>query len=329
MNKISEVTRKDIFDLLRIGYTDSSGNNLYFSRYGRFDEIEFLKRIYDLSNMNSYDHRHSNAEGDIYRHTVLNDDWDKDWVFGDARFNLEHSDDEILLKFLCEMFHPAVRNEKDNWKLFLDKFNELLAPDGYELYESGHISGRNMYGWRNLADRDSLDSTTTLPTSTLSNMAAIEKFQERFYDLHRQNNRQEAGLEFEKFLYDLFCHFNLKPRPSFSVTGEQIDGSFELDSETYLFEAKWQAEPIQENALLIFRGKIEGKSVITRGAFISVNGYTANAIQAICTGKQPNFFLIDGMDINNLLCYKQDLIEVLRFKRRSMAEGNLLARFDQ
>ena len=80
--------------------------------------------------------------------------------------------------------------------------------------------------------------------------------------------------------------------------------------------------------MLIFRGKIEGKSSITRGVFVALNGYTEGAIQALCTGKQPNFFLVDGQDIYSFLCNKSDLVELLRFKRRSMAEGKILARYE-
>ena len=31
------------------------------------------------------------------------------------------------------MFHPAVRNEKQNWQLYLDSINELLKCDGFEI----------------------------------------------------------------------------------------------------------------------------------------------------------------------------------------------------
>lgn len=51
-------------------------------------------------------------------------------------------------KFICEMLHPAVRIEKAPWKLYLEKFNELLRADGYELYAAHHVSGRDIYGVR-------------------------------------------------------------------------------------------------------------------------------------------------------------------------------------
>ena len=53
---------------------------------------------------------------------------------------------------------------------------------------------------------------------------------------------QERGFQFEKLIKDLFEIFNLAPRSSFRLVGEQIDGSFQFQGETYLVEATWQSE---------------------------------------------------------------------------------------
>ena len=116
--------------------------------FGRLEEIDFLKRIYDLEKMPSHDSRYKNAEIDIWKHTVNNDDYPPCWVFEDERFQLQNGSDEIYLKFICEIFHPAVRNEKGYWKEFLTEVNKLLQNDGYELYPAKKISNREVYAWR-------------------------------------------------------------------------------------------------------------------------------------------------------------------------------------
>lgn len=98
--------------------------------------------------MQSFDNRFDDAEGDIWQHTINNDDYEEGWVFEDARFELLNGDDEVLLKFLCTVFHPAVRNENGYWKEFLEAVNGLLRADGYELYSESKISGRDVFGWR-------------------------------------------------------------------------------------------------------------------------------------------------------------------------------------
>lgn len=151
MKQITEITRRDIFALFLYGMDIMElfeNKRIHYGCYGKLSEIDFLKRIYDLNSLPSYDDRFENAEGDIWQHTVNNDDYEAGWVFEDDRFELLNGDDEVLLKFLCAVFHPAVRVENGYWKEFLDAVNGLLRNDGYELYPESKISRRDVYGWR-------------------------------------------------------------------------------------------------------------------------------------------------------------------------------------
>lgn len=150
MKKITEITKRDVIDLLVNGKELPFGN-YHLPLYGRLDELSFLKRIYNLYSMPSTDNRFKNAEGDIIQHTINNDDWDMDWVFYDERFELFYGDDEKFLKFICENFHPAVRIEKGPWKDFLDEINALLQHDGYEFYECDTISGRSVFDFKEIS----------------------------------------------------------------------------------------------------------------------------------------------------------------------------------
>lgn len=150
MNQVSEITKRDIHDLFCNGmdieeFLDSKRVTYPFC--GRLTEIEFLKRLYNLQELPSNDPRFSDAEHDIWQHTVNNNDYSIGWIFEDERFNLMNGSDEIFLRFLCEVFHPAVRYEQGYWKEFLQKINSLLQKDGYELYPSQKISDRDVYDW--------------------------------------------------------------------------------------------------------------------------------------------------------------------------------------
>ena len=78
----------------------------------------------------------------------------------------------------------------------------------------------------------------------------------------------------EKFLSEAFALFNLAPRGSFRLIGEQIDGRFHLDGETYLLEARWQGPKIGNRELQAFAGSVHSKSAWTRGLFVSYSGFT-------------------------------------------------------
>jgi len=165
-------------------------------------------------------------------------------------------------------------------------------------------------------------------TQRTNRSSELEELKREFFALHDDENRQNAGLQLEKVLNRLFDLHSLSPREPFRVTGEQIDGSFELDHEVYLLEAKWHQDPIPERDLLVFRGKIEGKSKYTRGVFAAVNGVSREAATAITQGKQPSFFIIDGYDLTMLLEDNMALPEFLRKRQRLLAEeGKVIAPF--
>ena len=59
MNRITDVTKRDIYDLFRDGLQESGlfAELISYPYYGRLDEIDFLERIYDLDSMQSNDPR--------------------------------------------------------------------------------------------------------------------------------------------------------------------------------------------------------------------------------------------------------------------------------
>jgi hypothetical protein len=151
VSKLKANTRRDIFDILEIGAIDKESGLKYTYFSMREDEVAFLGRLFSLDTLPSTDSRFRNARSDIYQHTVNNNDWDGLWVKEDNRF-LRNCSDETLLSFLAELFHPVVRNDELPWSELLTAINELLKPDGYELAEIRKISGRSVYGWKELGN---------------------------------------------------------------------------------------------------------------------------------------------------------------------------------
>ena len=58
MNRITEITKRDILDLFRNGLEIEEffeTKTVIYYYFGRFEEIDFLKRLYDLGKMPSND----------------------------------------------------------------------------------------------------------------------------------------------------------------------------------------------------------------------------------------------------------------------------------
>ena len=141
--EITEITRKDIFDFIQI-------EKIIWN--GRLSEVDFLKRIYNLGEIKSFDSRFSDAEGDIWQHRINNEDWDEYWILDDDRFNLLRCQDEIFLKFICETMHPVVRNDLIEINRMKQNINEFLTRDNYEIFETSRISGKPIFSGRKLFD---------------------------------------------------------------------------------------------------------------------------------------------------------------------------------
>ena len=139
---------------------------------------------------------------------------------------------------------------------------------------------------------------------------------------------QGRGFTFERFLVEFFEVFKLNPRGPFRLIGEQIDGSLELDGETYLIEAKWESKQIGLKELLYFYEKVAGKATWSRGIFISYSGFTEEALTAFSLGRPTNLITLTAQDLYFVLTGNEgiylNLDEAIRIKVRCAAEtGNI------
>jgi hypothetical protein len=135
------------------------------------------------------------------------------------------------------------------------------------------------------------------------------------------NTRRRRGADFERALYGMFQEAGMDPRSRFRPSGEEIDGSFRYRGRIMLFEAKWTNEAIPASTLYQFRGKLEGKLVGTLGVFISMGGYSEDAVDALVAGKTVNIILLDGEDMQKLATPNCINIEAaLDLKLRAAAE---------
>jgi AbiJ-like protein len=94
--------------------------------------MAFLKRIWDLSAMLSTDSRYSNAERDIWQHTVNFPDWDDAHLLLD-RLDLLHCDDQTFLAFLEQTVHPLAISDDNERAMVVATYNRYLMPVGYIL----------------------------------------------------------------------------------------------------------------------------------------------------------------------------------------------------
>lgn len=146
----------------------------------------------------------------------------------------------------------------------------------------------------------------------------LSALEAEFLGLEAMDDRpQERGYAFERFLKRWFDTWGLDARASFRTVGEQIDGSFQHDGTTYLVEAKWHRAQTDATTLHSFQGKIEERTIWTRGLHVSHAGYSAPSSAAFTSRR---IILMDGQDIYIALNRSLDPGVVIREKARAASE---------
>lgn len=158
----------------------------------------------------------------------------------------------------------------------------------------------------------------TVPDARERLSAVIEKLEKEFLDLHGMSDRPQArGFAFEKFLQAWFDAWGLDARGSFRTEGEQIDGSFQHEGNTYLVEAKWHSTATDAATLHSFQGKLEERPQWTRGLFVSFEGFTPQGLTAFTARR---VIMMDGSDIYLALRNRIDLDSIIEAKARHASE---------
>lgn len=135
---------------------------------------------------------------------------------------------------------------------------------------------------------------------------------------------QRRGYEFETLIRSLLSLENLEPKASYKPKGEQIDGSFFWQGQTFLLEAKWVQDKIPVSSIYSFKGKLDGKFHTTSGIFIAVNGYSKDVEDALRFGKTLNIILFNEYDIPQIFNNEVSFLEVLKFKLRQAGDTGSL-----
>jgi hypothetical protein len=156
----------------------------------------------------------------------------------------------------------------------------------------------------------------------------LEELQGDFFGLLAELP-QKRGFMLERLLRDLFELFDLDPKASFRLVGEQIDGAFSFEGIDYLLEAKWQNELVSIQDLDAFSGKLSRKLENTLGLFLSMNGFSEDGVTAHSAGRRL-MLLMDGSDLMAVLEGRIDLVQLLLRKRRAAAQtGNIYVKIHE
>ena len=156
-------------------------------------------------------------------------------------------------------------------------------------------------------------------------------FQDKLADLRREymhllgeTDEDQRGYSLEKLLNQLFQLFELAPHSPFKRKGEQIDGAFVLDREHFLVEAKWQKKQPNLSDLRDLDGAVSSSLDNTLGLFVSIHGFSPEAVPGYTQGNRPRIICMDGSDLMLVLEGRIDLAELLFRKKELAAQRRMI-----
>ncbi len=132
--------------------------------------------------------------------------------------------------------------------------------------------------------------------------------------------KRSRGREFERLINSLLTFEELNPNSSFRPNGEEIDGSFIVGQTVFLFEAKWHKAEMPASSIYQFKGKVDGKLIGTIGIYISMSGFSSEAVDALTYGKSINIILFDKADFTTCIKEENGFTKVLQKKIRIATE---------
>lgn len=146
------------------------------------------------------------------------------------------------------------------------------------------------------------------------------------YDLFKLDSikdTQKRGYEFEKYLNNLFGVFDLDPHASYRTATDQIDGSFILNGNTVLLEAKYRVASPSKDDLILFENKVARKSSFARGLFVSLSDFDENVINYF-KDRSSRIIALSVTEIYLMCNEEKNLKEVLMRKFRYLDEYGII-----
>lgn len=142
-----------------------------------------------------------------------------------------------------------------------------------------------------------------------------------------QKSPQQKGYAFEKFLNQLFQDLSLSPKASYRTESDQIDGSFLLDGNTILLEAKYRSSSPSKNDLILFSEKIANKSQFARGLFICQAKIPCQINDYYKDREGTRIIAMTVEELYLILSENADIVDIIRRKFRYLDEMGIVFKY--
>lgn len=195
------------------------------------------------------------------------------------------------------------------------KDNGLVTSNKVERVERLSELGQRLLGKHN-TPKSQVNTSTVHQEKQIVDYEALNI---SLLQIDKIQNKQSRGYAFEKYLNTLFQAFDLEPHASYKTEYDQIDGSFLLNGNTVLIEAKYRTNAIPKDDLILFSNKVQSKSHFTKGLFITYSEVDKKAIEYY-NDKGARVIVLTVQELFMMCQNKYSLVRILQEKFRVLDE---------
>ncbi len=112
---------------------------------------------------------------------------------------------------------------------------------------------------------------------------------------------QIRGARFNEFLADLLGLWGIDGRASTATPAGEIDVRFALDGQRYIAEAKWEQSKTDAGPLAKLGLRLRQRMPGTIGVFVSMAGYTSDALTALPDAGGRSILLLDRSHVEAMV----------------------------
>lgn len=104
---------------------------------------------------------------------------------------------------------------------------------------------------------------------------------------------QSRGQRFNEVVASLLRCWDIQAEPNVQTTGE-VDVVFAVDGVRFVLEAKWKKKKADTGDLAKLQKRVRQRIAGTYGVFLSMSGYSANALAEVTQGERLEVLLLSA-----------------------------------
>lgn len=140
---------------------------------------------------------------------------------------------------------------------------------------------------------------------------------------------QTRGQSFNNLISELFNYWNIKASPNLNANGE-IDVVFTIDGRHFILEAKWEKDKTDTGKIAKLQKRVRQRLGGTVGIFLSMAGFSDDAIKEINKGEQSQVFCLSKIHFEAMLSGFIPPCEMIDISlKKASYEGNYYVKIEQ